>query len=532
MILDRQNKLVIYDGAEAARLHELLPKAPRINGWTLVPTRVDVLQWLRKHDFPIPALIANHSWPGDYPKPFKAQHITANFLLATPRAFVLSDMGTGKTLAALIAADYLMEQSNDRFRCLIVAPLSTLSSVWGQAIFRTFLSRRSYKILHGSAEKRRAELAAPADFYIINPDGLGIGFPAERRAALAGLAADIAARDDIKLVIVDEASCYRDIQTHRHRVARRLISARPYFWLMTGTPASNAPTDAYGLAKLVNNAWGESFRSFRERTMMRLDQGWTSPFAKLVPRTGAKEMVRQLLQPAVRFSIADCQDLPPCTVQRRDVELTPAQAKAMKELRRDAQVSLGAGKLISAVNEAALRTKLIQIACGAVYDASHAAHEIDAGPRLAAVEEIVEQTERKIIVFAPLTSALNLLKVKLSRFGCAVVNGDTTLKERKETFDQFGGIDTAHPIKVIAADPGTMAHGLNLTAASVIVWYAPTDRTELYIQANKRIDRPGQTVPTTIVQIAATATEREIYRRLEANENMQGAILKLIEGGE
>lgn len=83
---------------------------------------------------------------------------------------------------------------------------------------------------------------------------------------------------------------------------------------------------------------------------------------------------------------------------------------------------------------------------------------------------------------------------------------------------------------MIVADPGTMSHGLTLTAATTIVWYAPTDKTETYLQANKRIHRPGQTARTTIVQIAASPIEREIYKRLESNASMQGVILKLAEG--
>jgi hypothetical protein len=49
-----------------------------------------------------------------------------------------------------------------------------------------------------------------------------------------------------------------------------------------------------------------------------------------------------------------------------------------------------------------------------------------------------------------------------------------------------------------------MSHGLHLYAASVVVWFSATDRAELYMQGNQRIDRPGQAVPTTILQLAAT----------------------------
>src|SRR5258707_902844 len=180
-------------------------------------------------------------------------------------------------------------------------------------------------------------LANSAGFYIINPEGLEV-----RKRAL-----DVTARPDIRLVIVDEASMYKDRTTGRHALARKLLGPRDYLWMMTGTPTPNAPTDAYGLAKLVNNCHGESFASFQSRTMMRFNQFvWK-------PRSGAHGEVHRLLQPSVRFAISDCIDLPPCTTQAREVELSPAQAKAYKELKRDYVLMTRSGP-VTAQNEAVL----------------------------------------------------------------------------------------------------------------------------------------------------------------------------------
>jgi SNF2 family DNA or RNA helicase len=156
-------------------------------------------------------------------------------------------------------------------------------------------------------------------------------------------------------------------------------------------------------------------------------------------------------------------------------------------------------------------------------------HRVDVAPRIAALREVMAECPAKIIIFAPLTSVLNLLNQELKEFTRAVINGAVTQKERSELFRSFQ--DDEKP-RVLIADPATMAHGLTLTAASTIIWFAPTDRTELYLQANKRIDRPGQVRSTTIVHLAASPVEREIYRRLAANESMQGLILQLAKGGE
>ena len=53
------------------------------------------------------------------------------------------------------------------------------------------------------------------------------------------------------LIIVDEASHYKNAQSKRWKTLNRLVTPDTWLWLMTGTPAAQSPTDAFGLAKLV-----------------------------------------------------------------------------------------------------------------------------------------------------------------------------------------------------------------------------------------------------------------------------------------
>lgn len=104
--------------------------------------------------------------------------------------------------------------------------------------------------------------------------------------------------------------------------------------------------------------------------------------------------------------------------------------------------------------------------------------------------------------------------------------GDTPVKERTESIREFQQERAPH---LLLAHPGTISHGQTLTAAATTVWYGPTDKTDEYIQANKRMHRPGQTRPCTVVNLASTAVERETYRRLASNESLQGLLLKMVE---
>jgi SNF2 family DNA or RNA helicase len=221
----------------------------------------------------------------------------------------------------------------------------------------------------------------------------------------------------------------------------------------------------------------------------------------------------------------DCVDVPPCTEQMRDVELSDEQRKHYEKLRKDLVLDLGKGVKITAAHEAALRLKLIQISCGAIYDHSHNVTRVDAAPRLAVLREVIEEAARKVIVFTPLTSVVHLLYEELTEYSRAMINGEVKRGVRDEIIRRF---QREPDPQIIIADPGCMSHGLDLFAASVVCWYGATDRSELYLQGNKRIDRPGQSVPTTIVQLAATPVEREIYRRITSHQSMQGLMLDMV----
>src|ERR1035437_5970027 len=85
------------------------------------------LQTYLRVDAPSP-LLYYYRWPHDshmVKKPFDHQFITAEFFTAHPHGFCMNGIGTGKTLSALWAADYLIE-TGAAHRVLIASPLSTL----------------------------------------------------------------------------------------------------------------------------------------------------------------------------------------------------------------------------------------------------------------------------------------------------------------------------------------------------------------------------------------------------------------------
>src|SRR3990167_99344 len=459
-----------------------------------------------------------YTWPRArkfIPEPFAHQRETTAFLAMNPRAYCLNDIGTGKTMSALWAADLLMEVGAVH-RALIVAPLSTLERVWGDALF-IHLPHRKFAILHGSAERRKKLLAEKKDFYILNHDGVGV------------IQKELEARPDIDLIIGDEWAVYRNKQTAKWKAIDRVIypvkgTPRPWVWGLTGRPIPNAPTDAYGQCVLVTPTTVPRFFSqFRNMTMEHQSlYTWT-------PRPEALGIVYKAMRPAIRFKSDECLDLPGEIHQTRDVELSSDQLKHYKEIMRELYTEVQGGR-VTAMNEGVKLSKLLQIACGVVYDSGGTPREIDAGNRIEVLMELIEQIDEKVIVFVPFTAVTGRLYRELSKhWPFAVVTGETPIKERNQIFQDFQNPNVRLDL---IAHPGCMSHGLTLTEASTIVWYAPIDSNDTYEQACGRITRARQKYVANIIHLAGSAVERKMYKRLESRQKVQGALLEMVERNE
>lgn len=476
-----------------------------------VPHHVEEVKVLRNLGIEAPSPIKYHyHWPRGRTDltPFEAQVETAAFVTLHRRGFILNDMGMGKTLSYLWAWDYLRSVGLSQ-KLLVSAPLSTLQRAWADEVFRNF-PHLTCAVLHGTAARRRKLLAQDVDIYIINHDGLEV------------VVDELAKRPDITDVLVDEVASLRNAGTDKWKVHNVVVNRQHPRTChgMTGTPIPNAPTDAYAQCKLiVPERVPKYYNVFRDLTMKQI-----APY-KWTARDNALDVVHNVMQPAVRFTRDQCMDLPPATFITRQVELTPEQAGAYKEMVNRLYTEIGEGQIL-AVNEGVKVSKLLQIACGAAYGADHEVFELPAGPRLKVVEEIIEEANTKVLVFVPLTGALNRLAEHLrKRWTVEVVQGSTSKTKRDQI---FGAFQRMKDPKVIVANPDTMAHGLTLTEASTIIWYAPTDSHEIFDQANHRITRPGQKHNQLIVMLEGTPIERRIYERLQGKQKMQGVLLSMM----
>lgn len=508
-----ENKALLFN-TRSPEKYSVIPKSRVVgenNGiyrmavyWGLDEVRV--LRNLGVKNPPSP-ITARYNWPGMH-KPFSHQVETASFLTIHPKAFVFNDPGTGKTNSALWAADYLMSIGQVR-RVLILCPLSIMHDAWMNGISKSIIHRSAVVAHHAQATRRIEMIQGDYEFVIINYDGLNL------------VADEIVANGKFDLVIVDEANAYKNPSTRRWKSLNKIIKPDTMLWMMTGTPSAQSPVDAYGLARLVNPSGVPKFMTaWRDKVMNKLTQ------FKWVPKSGAAQAVFDALQPAIRFTKEECTDLPPVLTETREVPLTPQQLKYYKLL-KERMVMQAAGETITAVNAAAGVSKLLQISAGAAYTDDQQVVEFDCAPRLNVLLEALEETSRKVIVFAPFRHSIETIHNHLQKHNIAaeVIHGDISVNKRTDIFKRF---QTEATPRVLVVQPQSASHGVTLTAADTVVFYGPVMSVETYLQCIARADRIGQdSTKVTVIHLQGSEIEKKMFAQLEKRVKGHDLLLSL-----
>jgi SNF2 family DNA or RNA helicase len=502
------NKALLLKVRQPNRITTVIPKSKILDsGEVLVKWGLEeaqVLKNLRIKNVPSP-ITAQYDWPGLH-KPFAHQRTTAEFLTLHRRGFCFNEQGTGKTGSVIWAADYLMNIGMIR-RVLVLCPLSIMQSAWVNDLFK-FAMHRTVTVAHSYDRKKRIEAVnADSDFVICNFDGLEI-------------IKDAVNQNDFDLIVVDEANAYKTVSTKRWKALQSIIKADTWIWMLTGTPAAQAPTDAYGLARIINpSGVPRFFGSFKDQVMQKITN------FKWVPKPRAEDIVHQVLQPAIRFTKEQCLDLPDMTYVTRDVPLTKQQMQYYEHIRKH-MTTIAAGEEITTVNAAANLNKLLQLSCGAVYSDSGEVVSFDASNRIEALKEVIDEASHKVIVFVPYRHAIQLVNEELTKSGysCEIVNGEVSVNKRTDIFNRF---QTQPDPKVLIIQPQAASHGVTLHAANVVIYWSPVMSVETYLQANARVHRAGQRNPCTVVHLQGSPVERKMYAMLQSKVDIHTRLVDL-----
>ncbi|MDC9589800.1 DEAD/DEAH box helicase [Xenorhabdus sp. XENO-10] len=452
----------------------------------------------------------DYNWPAPNNfRPYQHQIVCADFLCLRKKAYCFAGTGTGKTAIGIWAAHYLYTLGLVK-KILVLCRASILLDAWQPTAAKLLFGVADFTVIEGTIKKKQEQVASAAPFHITNYE------------ALEGLH-DKFIQNNYDLIILDESTKIKNRETDLWMLVYPLVRNATYAWQMTGTPTPMGPKDAFGQICMFegfgntvpNIYWWENLTTWKVNKFKRL------------PLNGWQNTVAKYMQPAIRIRTRDCLDLPPISYESRYLPLTSVQNAAIKMLRVQQMVNL-AGENITGDNQAILLNKVVQICCGAVLSENGKVVEMKPTKRLNECLEIIHSEEGKVIIFAPFRAAVDMIARYLHRKNIAVgiIHGGISKTARQKIFDSFQN-DVKEKMQVIVGVPSAFAHGVTLTEASHTIWFAPYSSTEVYLQANARMERNGQTRHMTVTEIWGDQREKQLYDIIAGRADAQLTLLDI-----
>ena len=448
------------------------------------------------------------------PPLFKHQIESIERCRNSPRIFDGSDPGTGKTRVAI---EVFAERRVRGGGCaLIVCPKSLIRAAWA-ADFKKFAPY--LKVSCAYARNRAEAFWERADIYITNHDAA---------KWLAKQKPDFFERFDT--LIVDEVGAFKHATSQRSKALAKITRYFDFRHVMNGTPTPNSVTDLWHQMFLLDNGarLGASFFKFRSTVCVPRQVGPSANMLRWEDLPGANEAVSKLVEDImIRHKFEDCIDIPPNHAYSVDYTLTPTQLKNYLQMEK-AQLAVIKGQAVSAVNAAAVATKLLQISSGAVYDEEGNYHIVDYD-RYGMVIDIAEQRQHTIVFFL-WQHQKDLLVAEAQKRGLSycVIDGSVNDTQRNENVEYF----EKGMYRICFAHPQSAAHGLTLVKGTATIWASPTYNLEHYQQGLRRIYRAGQTQPTeTITLVAEDTIESRVWETLATKKLRMDDLLEQITYG-
>lgn len=408
-------------------------------------------------------------------------------------------MGAGKCVTTLTAFVDL-QASFEALHMLVIGPLRVARMVWNAEVKEwAHLQHLTVVPIVGTVQQRMKALRTPADIHTIgreNTQWLEAQFIQNGKQTV---------RWPFDTVVLDESQSYRSQSSQRWKSMKRLRRLFPRMIHLTGTPASNGLGDLWAQFYLLDGGarLGATESAFRER--------WFNPptheFGKWLPREQSQaEISRAVADITLSLNESDYLDLPPVVENFVRVQLSPAAMQTYKKMEREfiAEVK---GKTLTAVNAGVLDGKLLQLAGGAVYTGEGREWVLFHDEKLAALEEMLEGIDGKVLVAYAFQHDLKRIEKALERSGrkWAVLRTDASFEAWAR-----GEYDVG------ALHPGSAGHGLNSVykaGAEDIIHFGFNASLELYQQVNARLTgghrRQGRNVK--IHHIVADGTRDDDY---------------------
>lgn len=311
-------------------------------------------------------------------KLFPHQAVGAAYMATTEGCLIADETGTGKSAQSIAALRALSRMGKDPFPALIISP-SSVKIPW-QREFDRWYPGLQVSVVEGSAVQRRKQLSSPAHVYVMNWEQLA----AHSRLASFGATAlkrcvECGSLDDA----VDEKKCevhprelnlidFRTIvadELHRAtapskqtRALWAIADKARYRFGLTGTPMQSNLDDLWFVLRYLFPKDFPAKGKFLDRYANIGYSIWGSMEILGLKQENEAEF-QNVLAPIMRRMLKDVvlEFLPPIVTEERYVEMTGAQAKAYRDMKKKSFVEID-DKVLTASSALTRATRLVQFA--------------------------------------------------------------------------------------------------------------------------------------------------------------------------
>lgn len=439
------------------------------------------------------------------------------------------DMGVGKTRTTIEILRQKFNKHKRHLRVLIVCPSSVIMN-WQSEIlkFSKITKGRIFPLTGSLAQREKILQIAPEDsIFIVNFEAFA--FPKFVDSVLANVP---------DVLIVDESHRCKDNSAKRTKnlikISKKMETARHdtcYRYILTGTPVLNSQIDLYTQFLILDGGatFGSNFYEYRGKYFYDKNAGM--PKHVHFPNWQArKETTESLKEKIARVSVQakkeDCLDLPPLLKTEVEVELSKEQKRSYEEMKNDFISFLDSG-IATAQLAITKALRMQQILSGFIKMENGENHVFKDNPRLDALKDLLSDIEGKVIVWSIFHQDYEHIKAvcKSLKLEFAEVTG--LVKDKQDQIDRF---QMDANCRVMIASQSAGGTGVNMTAASTMIYYSRSYSLEHDMQSESRNYRGGSDIheKVTRIDLVAKGTVDElVLKALREKKNLADQILDL-----
>lgn len=484
------------------------------------------------------------------------------------------DLGLGKTAVSLSLIKTLRQVSRLR-QTIVIAPLRPIYSVWPQEIREwDQFKDLTFRIAHGSVQRRQGALKSNADIILINAEGVHAMVrqvlaasmklhtvpdvcsllkqmrlhhlipELERTGDMEAVLKEVSPSRYATLVkhlqleipfgwdnlVIDESTLFKNPDARRFHALRAIAPQFKYRSLLSATPSPNGLGDLWAQIYLLDGgkSLGPSITAFRSRYF---NQGFRGYSWNAKP--GAEEHVYEAVGPMVhRLKASDHLLLPAMIFNDVWVDLDSDTLARYKQLEREMFIEIDESDTDVIVGNAGAKYASCKgFANGGVYekldDESRKTHHIH-DDKVKALDEVVTALQgRPLMVAYQFHHDLERIQSHKSFKKSPVINGSISGPQTDDLIKKWN----EGKIPVLLVQPQSLSHGVNMQKGGHdIAWFGLTDNLEIYLQFNGRLHRQGVKKTVTIHRILARDTVDEVVReRIENKDASQRSLLAALQ---